>query len=243
MLIGMFIRPRRTLQAVAEHNGRGWWLPALIVLVLTVVVAAASGPITARQMREQLVQMQSTPGQPGGQADPEQVNQMLDYATSPIFTTVLPAAFDAVKLTIGWVAQVGLLYLITIVLGGRTRFGAMWGTALWAGLPFAVRSLLQTVYILLTNQVIRNPGLSGLVEIPSGGAWVKLSAGQRMLITILGRIDLFAIWNLVLLAIGLAAAARFSGRKAALIVLSFWVLSTALAIAFDLAQASLAGGI
>jgi hypothetical protein len=246
LLGGIFMHPRRTLQAVAEYNGQGWWLPALILIVLVIAVAVASGPSKARIAREQITQMQSSQTVPGaGQVDPQQLEQTLNFATSPVFTTVLPAATGAIGLVIGWGVQAGLLYLAATVLGGRTRFGAMWGVTLWAAIPFAMRSLLQTGYILFTNQIVQNPGLSGLAQTTSSDplAALKISTGQRALVAGLGQVDLFVIWNLILLIVGLAAATHFSHRKAGLIVLGFWVLSVALVVLFTVATGSLAGGI
>jgi len=245
LLVGIFIRPRRTLRAIAEHNGQGWWIPLLIMLALTVTVAAVSGPLQAKEMREQIAKMQDGQTRPGQQqGDPEQMEQTLNFATSPVFTVVFPAATGVIGLVIGWLIQAGLLYLSATVLGGRTRFGALWGITLWAAMPFAIRGLLQTSFITLSGSIIKNPGLSGLIERPNGDplAALQIPTGQLALISALGQIDLFVIWNLVLLIIGLKVAAGFSARKAALIIIGFWLLGAGANILAAIAGASFAAG-
>lgn len=247
LLLGIFIRPRRALQAVIERNGRVWWAPALILLAWVVVVAAISGPIAARATRDQILQMQSSnSGMRDGQTDPAQMEQTLGFITSPVFTIVLPAASGVVGLLIGWLAQAGLLYLSATVLGGRTRFGALWCVVLWTAMPFALRSILQAVFILLTGKVIQYQGLSGLVVPPAAAdnpmAVLQLSVSQRVLVTVLGQVDLFVFWNLALLTIGVAIATHFSHRKAALIVLALWGLGILLNVLIAVGSASFTGG-
>jgi hypothetical protein len=103
----------------------------------------------------------------------------------------------------------------------------------WAWLPYGLRGLLQTLYILLSGQLIVNPGLSGLVRSePSVGEAVLAppSAGQTFLTTFLSRIDLFLVWNLILLVIGVAVTTHLSRRKAALVTLGVWVVLTGLSL-------------
>ncbi len=244
LLGGIFIRPRQTLGAIVESNGRGWWIPLLVMLVLTVTLVVLSGPIQAKEMREQIAKMQDSQSIPGQQGNPEQLEQTLSFATSPIFTIALPAASGAIGLGIGWLIQVGFLYLIATVLGGRTRFGALWGVVLWAAMPLAIRLLLQTGFVTLTGSTIKNPGLSGLVEQSAGDslAALRAPAGQLALSAALGQLDLFVIWNLVLLIIGLKIATGFSARKAALIIIGFWLLGIGLNILIAVVGASLAAG-
>lgn len=244
MLAGIFVRPRRTLQAVVEHAGRGWWAPLLIMLALTIIMVAVSGPITARMTREQIAKMQGGQGISGGDAGSDQFNQTVDFVTSPVFTIVLPAVSSALGLLIGWVIQAGFFYLAVTVLGGHTRFRTLWGIALWSAMPLALRTLIQTIYIAVTGNLVTNPGLSGLVRSASSDplAALKTPPGQLALSTALGQIDVFVVWNLALLIIGIAAAARFSHRKAALIVLIFWLAGILLNTAIAVASVSLAGG-
>lgn len=244
MLAGIFFRPRRTLQAVVEHAGRGWWVPLLIMLALTIAMVVVSGPITARMTREQIAKMQGGQGISGSDASSDQFNQTLDFVISPVFTIVLPAVSSSVGLLISWVIQAGFFYLAVTVLGGHTHFRTLWGIVLWSAMPLALRALVQTIYIAATSNLVTNPGLSGLVKPPSSDplAAIKMPTSQLALSTALGQIDVFVVWNLVLLIIGIAAAARFSHRKAALIVLIFWLAGVLLNAAIAVAGASLAGG-
>ena len=77
------------------------------------------------------------------------------------------------------------------------------------------------------------PGLSGLVQEPrsiSEIVAVPPSLGQTLLATFLSKVDLFLVWNLILLAIGVMLTTRLPRRKAVLVTLGVWLLLTALSL-------------
>jgi Zn-dependent alcohol dehydrogenase len=72
----------------------------------------------------------------------------------------------------------------------------------WASLPFALRDLLRIVFMLSTGHAILSPGLSGFVSTPG------------FLAELLARLDIFLIWNVVLLALGLGITDSLPRGKA-----------------------------
>jgi hypothetical protein len=104
--------------------------------------------------------------------------------------------------------------------------------------------LLQTVFILLTGSLIENPGFR---------AWKRQLDATEMIAAppttgpdgasiLLGRVDLFLLWNLALLVTGVIAAARISRRKAILITLGVWIVLTLLGLVPVLVSGSFARG-
>ena len=64
-------------------------------------------------------------------------------------------------LWVGWIVLGGLLHLGSTLLGGRGSMQGALNITAWATLPFALRDLLQTVYMLSASHAITSPGLSG----------------------------------------------------------------------------------
>ena len=54
--------------------------------------------------------------------------------------------------------------------------------------------------------------------------------GQMLLMAFLSRVDLFLVWNLVLLVIGVTVVTRLPRRKAILLTMGVWVLLTTLSL-------------
>ena len=237
LLWGMIVRPRATLEYLREHGRRTWWLPALLAALLIVLPVVVAAPITARQARESFLAAQEQLGERSGgemsAEDQAQMEQAMSITASPLITAVFPAVGSVFGRVVGWLAWAGALYLAGLALGGRSSFGQMFRTVVWTWLPYVLRGLLQTVYILASGQTITHPGLSGLVQEdrPLGEMIVTPpSPGQTILASFLSQIDLFLVWNLVLLLVGVMVVTRLPRRKAMLLTFGIWVLMTALSL-------------
>ncbi len=237
LLWGIVARPRATLEHLSESGRRTWWLPATLAVVMLILPILVAAPIATRQTREAVLAAQEQMREQWGEAmagqDEAQIEQAMSVASSPLITVVFPSIGGAIGLGVGWLIWAGALHLAGMVFGGRPSFGAMFRMVVWAWIPYTVRGLLQTVYILTTGQLIANPGLSGLVaeNRPISEMIVAPpSTGQLLLQAFLSRIDLFLLWNLALLAVGTMVTARLPRRRAVLITLGVWVILTALAM-------------
>ena len=230
---GMIRKPRWTFENSTIRTSRSWILMAILSTVLLVLPIIAAAPITAEQARQAVQVGLESQGESGQALPPEMEGQISQFATNPLFTVVFPSVVALVFLWLGWLVWAGGLHLISTMVGGDSHFGQMWRTVVWSWLPFALRSLLQFVFILLTGQVIAYPGLSGLVADQRSVSEIIASPpspGQLVLRSLLARIDLFLLWNLILLIVGVAVTARLSSRKAILITMGIWIVLTLLGI-------------
>jgi hypothetical protein len=234
LLWGIIARPRATLEHLREHGPHTWWVPALLAVLLVVLPILVAAPIAVEQAREAiLATREQLEERQGMELSAEQQAQMESMATSPLIIVVFPATLGVMGRVVGWLAWAGALYLTGVALGGRSTFGQMFRMVVWTWLPYALRGLLQTVYTLTSGQLIANPGLSGLVQDNRPVAEVIAappSLNQMLLVTLLSKVDLFLVWNLILLVIGVRAVTRLPWRKAILATLGVWILLTALGL-------------
>ncbi len=75
----------------------------------------------------------------------------------------------------------------------------------------------------VSGRLITKPGLSYLVAT---GDQLKDSA--NLAFYFLSGVDIFLVWDLILVTIGVAAAARFSRRKAFGLAIGYWLLAVIL---------------
>jgi hypothetical protein len=226
LLWGMIRHPRKTLEYLDRTGGRAWVIMALLAAVSAVFLVAAVAPISARIAQEAMqTQLQSQFGASPGGDDAETQARISQFATNPLLTIVAPSLTGVIGLLIGWLVWAGALHLFSVMVGGDSRFGGMWRGVVWSYLPVVLRNALQAIYVLATGELIANQGLSGLVA--TGQTVSELiasppSPGRLALRSVLTQIDLFNIWNLILLVFAVITIARLSRRKAIGITLGVW---------------------
>jgi hypothetical protein len=154
---------------------------------------------------------------------PDMQNQYMQaqQATQgPVFLYVIPALGALASLWLVWVLVGSLLRLTLTLFGGHNSSAAM-NIAAWAGMPFALRDLVRTIYVLIQQRPISAAGLSGFVTAPEAGA---LLFAQKMLLFA----DLFTVWYILLLIIGVRAGNSISvGRAIAAVVIVVGVIFAA----------------
>ncbi|MCP4418443.1 MAG: YIP1 family protein [Chloroflexi bacterium] len=242
MFWGVLAKPRRTFATLQGNGRRAWIIMAILGMILVTLPLIVSGPITAQQTREVMQeQFENQPSFGGGGVDVEQATSI---ATSPIITIVVPAVFSAIGRVVGWLIWGGALYLLASMVGGRSTFLQVLQVVIWAWLPYALRSILQAVYIGVTQTLITNPGLSGFAGVPAPtDPFSELpSSGTVVLQTFLGQIDIYLFWNLALLVIGITAVTHLSRRKSFGLVLIVWVIFMAVRLIFTAVSTGLASG-
>jgi hypothetical protein len=221
--IGMMDRPVEAMSAAAQRP-RSWWLPALLLLLSTSLLLWVSAPYAVPQANDRADQVLQSMA---GRLSPEQLDQARQ-SRRPMTTTsylLMGLGRAAVLGALGWVARGALAHFGSMAMGGSSTWGPTFATVAWSMLPFFVRDLLQTAYLLLRKQLIEHAGLSFLV---ASGDWLRDS--RNMLYAALGRADLFVIWHLVLLALGLSIATKVSRGKAAVLAIIIWALVLAVSL-------------
>ncbi len=127
---------------------------------------------------------------------------MLVLTLTAILVVLVSGYLKTTSLWLGWVIVAGLLHLGSTLLGGRRIIQNKLNIVAWASLPFVIRDLLRVAYMLMAKHIIANPSLSGFAT--SSGFFSQL----------LARLDLFVIWYIVLLIIGMAIADGLTRGKA-----------------------------
>ncbi len=117
---------------------------------------------------------------------------------------------------VGW-----LLHLVLTLLGGRGTSRAALNVAAWAALPALIRSLVQLVAMLATDQLIAAPGLAGFAPAGEGFANALLSG-------MLSNVDIYLLWQIVLLFIGVRLSSQLPALKCWLAILLTIVITLAL---------------
>lgn len=213
----LFLRPISAFNKIITRAGNVWFTPLFILSITTIGRELVSGWLT-----QQAALMGELPLPPDFQYySPEQQAQFMQAiqsTQSPVFMYILPIMAGLVGLWIGWIITGSLIHLTQTLLGGRTEISTTLTVVAWASLPFLLRDVVRICYMLITRNLIQYPGLSGLLPLDSEGAAIFLSK-------FLARIDLYLIWYIVLIFIGVRYVSKMSVGKT-----TFGILLTLLVI-------------
>lgn len=233
LVIPVLLRPRSAFRDIAAKAGRSWLTPLLIITLAALLLVVVGGPLrrAAAEMEAMSLPSEFQYYTPEQQA---QIEQARAATSSPTFIYVFPALTAVLKVWVGWLVVGATLHLFLTLLGSRGTMASMMNLVAWAGLPFAVRDLVRSAYTLIGDRLIQAPGLSGLLSTDAGG-------GALFAVGILGLIDLYLVWHIVLLVAASRSEVDPGNRRALGSVLAAQVIAILLQAAPAYAAARLEG--
>jgi Yip1 domain. len=199
----LLLHPKRTIQKVTEQEKSVWLTPLLVLSLLVILAGLIAGPIR----RDATIAGASTPADFQYYSSDQQAQFKTAQATqsSALFTYVFPTVGALLGIWISWFILSSVLHLSLTLSGSRTSSLHTYNLVAWTMLPLALRQLIQILVMLLSHTVVTNAGLSGFI---SG------SGGAAFLAGILSQIDLFFIWQIVLLLLGVVPLSQLARGKA-----------------------------
>ncbi|MDW8130456.1 MAG: YIP1 family protein [Bryobacterales bacterium] len=218
-LAAVFFDPKRAFSDIATRPS--WWAPLLLnILAALAFVTAYSQRIGWERYLERA--LESNPRTESLTAEQRQriVEQQAGLAAA--FGYVGAVAGSALSLS----AVAGLLLLASnVALGAAASFRQMFAVTCYGFLPNALSSLLGILMMFLKHPEdfdLENPTAFNI------GAYLDPAATPKWLLAAAGSVDLFSIWAMLLLALGVSAAGqkvRYGRALAAILVLWLaWIL-------------------
>lgn len=233
-LLGIIARPRRTMSHLSTARRRWWWLPALLMLGALALQGVFYAQANAELMHQhQIDWFESMPEQERGTK--AELPPKMDLHPLMVW---LPIGGRAVGTLVTWLVWAGLIALAGTFLGHNgAKFGGTFAMIAWARLPLTLRDFVQGITMALTNRAIYNQGLSGLVldstPAPISGnfqSYIPPAREGQVLAALLGRIDIYMVWSLILTGIGIWAFGHLPRRRAILVTLTIWAIATAVSL-------------
>lgn len=205
LIIPALFQPRQTFARIIGVERGLVSTPLLALVVLAVLSALLAGSI--KEAAAASGQIAYPPGfewyTPEQQA---QFQQAMTATSGPVFLYVLPAIMGALGAIAGWLLVGWFLHLLLTLMGGRASSQQTLNVVAWASLPFALRHVVRIGAMLATDQLVAYPGLSGFVTGDQGNAAIFAGA-------LLALVDIYVIWHIALLVIGVRAADGLAPSK------------------------------
>lgn len=229
----VLVHPRRAFGEIVALD-RPSWITPLLVLSVTVLLPV----LILGRLRQQAPAFgpESLPPDFQYYTPDQQVQFMtaLETTRRPPFLYVLPGVGALATVWLGWLVTGSVLHLTSTVLGGRSTSAAVLNITAWSGLPFAIRWLVRAGFIAAAGRGLVGPGLSGFLPTDVSGIMLLVRHA-------LAAVDLYLVWHIVLLGLGLFALGGLTRRKAIASVALTEVLAILLQAIPAAIAASLAG--
>jgi hypothetical protein len=202
-LTGVFFEPGRTFADVAQRPS--WFVPMLLTvlfgLIFCVVVGQRIGwdNVAQQQMEKRMATMQ-----------PEQREQAMKQADlTKKITQVSAYVIAVIGPAIGYlIAAAVLMGIVAGILSAPVKFKQIFAIMCYSGMVGVVAAVLMVVVIFLKKNPadfdIQHPLAFNL------GALMDPNGPNKFLFALASSIDVFSIWRILLVAVGLKAAA---GKK------------------------------
>lgn len=201
----LFFRPARTLKTIVERDTPVWFTPLLILSLLAIVVVLVTGPIRAIEA-QQVGELPPDFQYWAPEQQEEYMNSQSNRA-NPLFIYLFPMLGALIGIWVSWFLLGSILHLALTLAGSRGNSLQASNLVGWASLPLAIRFIMQAIVTTTNQRLVQAPGVSGFIAADAEG----FSAFLRILLTF---VDIYLIWQLVLLMIGSLPLTGLSRGKA-----------------------------
>ncbi len=204
-MIRTLTAPGETFASVRERmTWQDWFAPTLVVVVVGLVAAIVALP-TAMEAGSEMMQ------EYGEMTDEQRAAMEQMKEAAPVVTVVSVPIVSFL-----WLFLVGgvMLLLANPVLGGEANYGQMLAVTAYASLVKVVQTIVTVPLMLATGSiVVIGPGLL---------------LSEEMLATFAGRVlagmEVFLLWQVLVMAVGVGVMAGCSTRKALVPLLILWAV-------------------
>jgi hypothetical protein len=228
-IVNTFIAPRKTFTDL--RRSAAWWAPFLLtVVVSTIFVYTAGQKIGFRKIMENQMQSQPKAQARLDQLPPDKREQQLEGGAK--FTGIISFVFPLITLVIWLIIATALFATFKFAAGAGVTFKVSLAIVVYAALPLLLKTLLALLSVAagispdsfsFQNPVATNPG------------YFMSPAGNVFLYSVASAVDIFAIWTLVLTAIGFTCVSKVKSGTSYAIVFGWWAVFTVLGAALGAA--------
>lgn len=210
----VLLKPRKTMPEIVNTEKAIWLFPLLILMVSSLILTMITASIEKRTAvpAEMPPDMEYYP-----EEYQDQYSNVMAQNSGFVRTTLFPIIGRWLGIWSNWLILSVILMVLLLLAGHPLEWRGVFNLAAWSALPFVVRDVVQSVYLLAAGQLITSPGLSGFGPVDAQGL-----AG--FFAVLLKFIDLYLVWQLLLILAGFRPVTQIKLLKGLLILLGTAVL-------------------
>jgi hypothetical protein len=213
-MLDIFLSPTRAFSRLKDKPT--WLVPLIVVLVFNMLIAFVSARYVDWDKQRQVAVDKMRERNMTEEQIQKATEGMDKFYGSPVMRYGMPAV-SALFVSIVGVLFLAVVYNVSLpLLGGTSDFKRMWAVVCNASLIAVPSAVVRGALVLMKKSAEVSTGLSMLAP----------NLKNPFLSVVLARLDVFAIWELILCAIGLNVVFGLKGAKSYLLVFSVWAVLT-----------------
>lgn len=209
--VNLFISPKETFQSLTRSRW-AWIAPLLLSMLVGIAAYMVMKPYVVEEQLRRIEQMSFFQSMTAEQqeATMERVRDSMENPPAWQYAIMPIAAFIAVLIITGVLLLVG-----NIILGGQTKFINMLHVYSFSGLIAIPAWIVKTFLVMSKQNADVRTSLAVLVPSADTSSWAY---------AILNMADIFSIWTLTVIVIGMGVfIPNISPKKAAIWLVVFWL--------------------
>jgi hypothetical protein len=216
-MFSLLFKPAALFAALKEKPGRQWWLPLILVTVLSL---AGGALLLSRLDIASAIEESITDS--GKSIPPEAMDQAVEMGGK--ITRVMMVVGGLIGPVFVYCIAAAWLWLSCNLQKKPTTFLHMLGLYAWTDMVNLPRHLLGLVGILRAGEINSFKTLTALTPFTPLSFMGDVSGMNLALIGLLSKFNLFTLAHLALLALGLSAMTGLSRARAAIVALLPWLM-------------------
>ena len=204
-LLNLYFSPVEVFKQLSEKPD--WVIPVIITLVIILILTMVALPkVIIPEQSKRIMEMEQLQ-EAQKERDLASLEGIRPYIQTPIFVIIFTFLLIF--------AKAGIFFLIFSLFGSRTVFKKVLAVVSYSFLISIPESILKTAMMLM----------KGSTRVYTSFALFASNLGFKSpLFGLLSRIDIFTIWNLILISLGFTVIYGIGKKKSFGIVFGCWVL-------------------
>jgi len=201
-IINLYFSPSKTFQSL--NRKPSWIYVFIIILIFSAAFQFVTKDVIIKD-RINKIEMNERLDKEGKENAIEQTKNMYKPPMSYLMIIGM-----IVGILVYWLAASGALFLTgNVILGGETTFKKMFSVYVYSGLVSIPDIIIKTPLILSKESMNVQTNLA---------LFMDYSKSDTFLFNFLTHIDIFAIWQVVLVALGFTVLYKFSLKKSLIVI-------------------------
>jgi len=195
-IIGVFTSPRLTFEAVRERPG--WVVPLIILVLIGLAMLALMGPVIMKEQMGRQVEMMQDRGM-----SQNQIDQAMERGAK--IGNIMMYVFGVIGPVVAFLISAAVwLFVCNVLLGGAAKYAQMLGVVVYQAFIATLGGLIKLPIILSRETLNVHFSLA---------TFMSESGKETFIYKLLSKVELFNVWGIIVLCIGIAVIGRHDIKK------------------------------